>query len=51
MAHFVTEERKHLMQKDDNILAVEDGADLLKGFSHVEAYVSHLVVGHLEDDW
>lgn len=34
-----------------DVLAVEDGADLLKGLGHVEAHVGHLVVGHLDDDW
>lgn len=35
----------------DNILAVKDGANLLKGLGHIEAYIGHLVIGHLEDHW
>lgn len=32
-----------------DVLAVQDGADLLEGLGHIEAHIGHLVVGHLED--
>lgn len=32
-----------------DLLVVQDGADLLQRFGHVEAHVGHLVVGHLQD--
>lgn len=35
--------------RTDDVQAVEDGADLLEGLSHVEADVGHLVIGHLQD--
>lgn len=34
-----------------HILAVNDGADLLEGLGHIEAYIGHLVIGHLKDNW
>lgn len=36
------------MQED--VLAVQNRTDLLQRLSHVEAHVSHLIVGHFQDD-
>lgn len=41
--------KKYVHVRED-ILAVQDGADLLQRLGHVEAHVSHLVVGHFQDD-
>lgn len=35
----------------DHILLFQDRAYLLKGLGHIEAYIGHLVIGHLEDHW
>lgn len=46
-------ERFHFIVKDAlrlaDVLAVEDRANLLQGLGHIEADISHLVVGHLQD--
>ena len=34
---------------EEDLLAVQDRADLLEGLGHIEAHIGHLVVGHLED--
>lgn len=42
--------REHKRNVQEDVLAVQNRTDLLQRLGHVEAHISHLIVGHFQDD-